>query len=88
MQKARPTAGLCGKWRVTKRFEEEWKMNANVEVDMNPYERIAINLAELIDEISAEREERLHQLLSSAYQAAYRKAAEETEQQSRLADAR
>jgi DNA-binding protein YbaB len=62
-------------------------MNANVTVDRNDYERIAINLAELLDEISVEQEESLYKLIATAYQSAYQKAAEETEQQPALAAA-
>ena len=51
-------------------------MNANVNIDENAYERIAINLAELLDDSGLDDRESLYQLLSSAYQAAYRKAAE------------
>ena len=57
-------------------------MNTNVTIENNAYERIAINLAELLDEISAEPEESLYQLLSSAYQTAYRKAAEDGDHRS------
>jgi len=62
-------------------------MNASVTIENNAYERIAINLAELLDEISVEREEGLYELLASAYQAAYQKAAETTEQRNELAAA-
>ena len=51
-------------------------MNANVSIEENAYERIAINLAELLDDTALDDRDSLYQLLSSAYQAAYRKAAE------------
>jgi len=50
-------------------------MNASNILD-NDYEQVAVSLAELIDNISADDEADLHRLLSLAYQAAYRKAAE------------
>jgi hypothetical protein len=54
-------------------------MNAKVTIENNAYERIAINLAELLDEAGLEQEESLYQLLTSAYQTAYQKAAEAPE---------
>jgi hypothetical protein len=51
-------------------------MNATYAIEDNSYERIAVNLAELISQVSEDREGDLHRLLSSAYQAAYKKAAE------------
>ena len=41
----------------------------------NSYERLAINLAELIYELDCDQEDTLRDLLISAYQEAYRKAA-------------
>jgi hypothetical protein len=55
-------------------------MNARVKIEKNAYERIAINLAELLDDAGLDNRESLYQLLSSAYEAAYRKAAESTGQ--------
>lgn len=40
----------------------------------NSYERLAINLAELIDALDCDQEDRLRDLLVRAYQEAYRKA--------------
>ena len=54
-------------------------MSANVSIEENAYERIAICLAELLDEAALDDRESLYHLLSSAYQAAYRKAAEATQ---------
>ncbi|HSM39600.1 MAG TPA: hypothetical protein VK862_02535 [Afifellaceae bacterium] len=55
-------------------------MNAPVKFENNAYERIAVNLAELLDDAGLDCRESLYQLLSSAYEAAYRKAAESSEQ--------
>lgn len=41
----------------------------------NTYERLAINLAELIDDLEGDLEDSLRDLLVRAYQEAYRKAA-------------
>lgn len=51
-------------------------MNAMNILDNDTYEKLAVSLAELIDNISADDEAELHGLLSLAYQTAYRKAAE------------
>ncbi len=55
-------------------------MNAPVKIENNAYERIAVNLAELLDDAGLDCRESLYQLLSSAYEAAYRKAAESSGQ--------
>lgn len=41
----------------------------------NTYERLAINLAELIDDLDGDSEDSLRDLLIRAYHEAYRKAA-------------
>jgi hypothetical protein len=56
-------------------------MNIRIPSIGNSYERLAINLAELIYELDGEQEDPLRNLLIKAYQEAYRKAAvEETAQ--------
>ena len=50
-------------------------MNIRIPTIGNSYERLAINLAELIYELDCEQEDLLRNLLISAYQEAYRKAA-------------
>lgn len=50
-------------------------MNMRIPIPGNGYERLAINLAELIDGLDCDPEDRLRDLLVRAYQEAYRKAA-------------
>lgn len=47
----------------------------------NSYERLAINLAELIYDLDYEQEDLIRDLLTRAYQEAYRKAADEEYEQ-------
>ena len=49
-------------------------MNIRITPLGNSYERLAINLAELIHDLDCEQEEPLRNLLIRAYQEAYRKA--------------
>ena len=55
-------------------------MKMRIPLPGNSYERLAINLAELIDDLDCDQEDRLRDLLVRAYHEAYRKAvAAETE---------
>ncbi len=54
-------------------------MNMHRQPIDNSYERLALNLAELIYDLEPEQEEPLRDLLIRAYQEAYRRAATETE---------
>jgi hypothetical protein len=50
-------------------------MKMRIPMPGNTYERLAINLAELIDDLDGDLEDSLRDLLVRAYQEAYRKAA-------------
>ena len=63
-----------------RRVEKERDMNAPVKIENNAYERIAVNLAELLDDSGLDCRDSLYRLLSSAYEAAYRKATESSGQ--------